>query len=111
MRKRARSMQKQVSKMASAQRRASRKARRTVSRNISGAIPSTIFGIPIWAVASIGVAAVGGFIYGLMRIDSFSKMMNPVIHDVGEFFGLTEEHGIDTTNITHDRIYNSAIRS
>lgn len=46
-----------------------------------------------------------------MQFDSVSDMMDPVIHDVGEFFGLSEDNGIDTMNITHDRNYSSAVLS
>jgi hypothetical protein len=60
---------------------------------------------------SLGVAAFGGLVFGLMQLDAVSDIMDPVIHDVGEFFGLTEDNGIDTMNITHDRIYGAAIRS
>jgi hypothetical protein len=45
-------------------------------------------------------------VYGLMQLDVVSDFMDPVVHDVGEFFGLTEE-GIDTANITHDRTYST----
>ena len=65
----------------------------------------------MWAAASLGMAAFGGMVYGLMQFDKVRIFLNPVIHDVGEFFGLTEENGIDTKNITHDRIYSSTIRS
>ncbi len=71
----------------------------------------TVFGIPLWTAASLGIAAISGIVYGLMQFDRIRLFMNPVIHDVGEFFGLTEDNGIDTKNITHDRIYNSTIRS
>ena len=75
---------------------------RSRARRSSTSFLSTI---PGWVPISLGVASVCGLIYGLMQLDSVSDFMDPVIHDVGEFFGLSDDEGIDSKNLTHDRIY------
>ncbi|MDP4198298.1 MAG: hypothetical protein Q8922_05285 [Bacteroidota bacterium] len=60
--------------------------------------------MPPWLAISLGCVGVGTLLYGVMQFDAVSDFMDPVIHDVGEFFGLSED-GIDTENITHDRFY------
>lgn|GEM_PF-2299058 len=68
--------------------------------------------MPMWLGLTLSCVGLGGLIFGLMQIDSVSDAVEPVVHDVGEFFGLTEDEGIDTSNITHDRTYsNTSIRS
>ena len=66
-----------------------------------------ISSLPSWVPISLGILGACGLVYGLMQLESVSDFMDPVIHDVGDFFGLTEEEGIDATNITHDRMYSS----
>jgi len=103
--RKARSLGKSLSKRASA---------RASSSGVSGGrsrSSSSFLGLPLWASVSLGCAALGGLVYGLMQFDSVSDMMDPVIHDVGDFFGLTDDNGIDTMNITHDRNYSSAVLS
>jgi hypothetical protein len=68
---------------------------------------SGFLGMPGWLTISLGCVALGGLVYGLMQIEVVSEFMDPVVHDVGEFFGLTDDEGIDTSNITHDRTYSS----
>jgi hypothetical protein len=63
--------------------------------------------MPGWATLSLGILGACGLVYGLMQIETVSDFMDPVIHDVGDFFGLTEDEGIDTRNLTHDRSYSS----
>ena len=87
------------------------KRARTVRRTISRSKSTDLGGLPIWVPISLGAAAIGGLVFAFLRSDSLRIKLNPLLHDVGEFFGLTEEHGIDTKNITHDRIYRSTIRS
>ncbi len=65
----------------------------------------------MWAGISLSVLGFCGLIYGLMQIDTVSEMVDPVIHDVGEFFGLEDEEGIDTRNVTHDRTYSPSVQS
>ena len=88
-----------------------RKAKRV--RAVRRTLPDdpSFLGLPPWVPIALGIAAVGGAIYALLRSDSLRIRLNPLLHDVGEFFGLTDEHGIDTKNITHDRTYRSTIRS
>jgi hypothetical protein len=89
-------------------------SKRASSSGINGSrsrSSSSLLGLPLWASVSLGCAAFGGLVYGLMQFDSVSDMLDPVIHDVGEFFGLTDDNGIDTMNITHDRNYSSAVLS
>jgi hypothetical protein len=81
-------------------RNTSRSRRRSRSSGFLG-----ISNLPTWVPISLGIVGVCGLVYGLMQLDTVSDFMDPVIHDVGEFFGLTEEEGIDATNITHDRMY------
>ena len=64
-----------------------------------------ISSLPSWIPISLGVLGACGLVYGLMQLETVSDFMDPVIHDVGDFFGLTEDEGIDVTNITHDRMY------
>src|SRR4051812_36871906 len=68
---------------------------------------SGFLGMPGWATLSLGILGACGLVYGLMQIETVSDFMDPVIHDVGDFFGLTEDEGIDTRNLTHDRSYSS----
>lgn len=65
--------------------------------------------MPTWLTVSLGCVSLGGLVYGLMQLEVISEFMDPVVHDVGEFFGLTDDEGIDTANITHDRAYSSAV--
>lgn len=78
----------------------SRSRRRSRSSGFLG-----ISNLPTWVPISLGIVSVCGLVYGLMQLDTVSDFMDPMIHDVGEFFGLTDEEGIDSTNITHDRMY------
>src|SRR4051812_1392024 len=68
---------------------------------------SGFLGMPGWATLSLGILGACGLVYGLMQIETVSEFMDPVIHDVGDFFGLTEDEGIDTRNLTHDRSYST----
>ena len=80
--------------------RSVRRTRRTVSS-------SGFLGLPTWATLSLGILGTCGLVYGLMQIEMVNDFMDPVIHDVGEFFGLAEDEGIDTRNLTHDRTYST----
>ena len=60
---------------------------------------------------TLSIVGVCGLVYGLMQISSVRSFMEPVIDDVGEFFGLTSEEGIDSSNITHDRTYSSVLNN
>jgi hypothetical protein len=60
---------------------------------------------------TLSVVGVCGLVYGLMQITSVRSFMNPVIDDVGEFFGLSGDEGIDVSNITHDRTYSSVLNN
>jgi hypothetical protein len=91
-----------------------RSSRSRLSRSSSRSrlsVSSKFLGMPKWTAIGLGVAVCSGIVFALALSDEFSDMMEPMIHDVGEFFGLTEDTGIDTTNITHDRIYSGAISS
>ena len=79
---------------------------RTRSRRSSG-----FLGMPGWVTLSLGILGACGLVYGLMQIETISDFVDPVIHDVGDFFGLTEDEGIDTTNLTHDRTYSGSYTS
>lgn len=70
-----------------------------------------ISGLPSWMPLTLSVVGVCGLVYGLMQISSVRSFMNPVIDDVGEFFGLSSDEGIDVSNITHDRTYSSVLNN
>jgi hypothetical protein len=60
-----------------------------------------------WPI-SLGVVGVIGLGYGLMQIASVREFMRPVIDPVSNLFGLLEDDGIDTSNLTHDRTYSGS---
>lgn len=75
----------------------SQRSRRSRSSSFSG----------FWPI-SLGVIGVVGLGYGLMQIASVREFMRPVIDPVSNLFGLLEDDGIDTTNLTHDRTYSGS---
>jgi len=96
---RTKSISRRISGMKSRSRSRSSSSR---SRRSSG-----FLGMPTWLAISLGCVSLGGLVYGLMQLEVVSEFMDPVFHDVGEFFGLTDDEGIDTSNITHDRTYST----
>lgn len=68
---------------------------------------SSSSGIGFWGyiLGSVGLVGVG---YGLMQISSVRRFMKPVIDPVSNLFGLLEDDGIDTSNLTHDRTYSGS---
>jgi hypothetical protein len=60
-----------------------------------------------WGYSLIGLCVVGVG-YGLSRISSVRSFMRPVIDPVSNLFGLLEDDGIDTSNLTHDRTYSGS---
>jgi hypothetical protein len=57
---------------------------------------------------AIGAVCLSGAVYGLMQLKSVSDFVEPLIDDVGSFFGLGDDSGIDTSRITHDRTYSNS---
>jgi hypothetical protein len=43
-----------------------------------------------------------------MQISGVRSFMKPVIDPVSNLFGLLEDDGIDTSNLTHDRTYSGS---
>lgn len=104
-----------VSGLTNSSRGRSARSRSRRSRSLSGrsrrsrSSTSQFLGMPSWLVISLGCVGAVSLIYGLMQLDIVSDFMDPVIQDVGEFFGLSEDEGIDTANITHDRTYSRSV--
>ncbi|HET6513289.1 MAG TPA: hypothetical protein VFH43_13935 [Candidatus Kapabacteria bacterium] len=68
---------------------------------------STSSGLGFWSYVIGGVCLVGAG-YGLMQISGVRSFMSPVIDPVSSLFGLLEDDGIDTSNLTHDRTYSGS---
>jgi hypothetical protein len=60
----------------------------------------------MYSLCGVGVI---GLITALNQIESVRSFMSPVMDPVTDFFGLSEEDGIDTTTVTHDRTYGSLV--
>lgn len=64
-------------------------------------------GIGFWGYV-LGGVCLTGIGYGLMQISGVRSFMKPVIDPVSNLFGLLEDDGIDTSNLTHDRTYSGS---
>lgn len=80
---------------------------RITSRSRGRGGRSSSSGIGFWGylLGSVGLVGIG---YGLMQISSVRSFMKPVIDPVSNLFGLLEDDGIDTSNLTHDRTYSGS---
>ncbi|HET6512550.1 MAG TPA: hypothetical protein VFH43_10190 [Candidatus Kapabacteria bacterium] len=63
--------------------------------------------IGFWSYV-LGGVCLTGIGYGLSRISGVRSFMKPVIDPVSNLFGLLEDDGIDTSNLTHDRTYSGS---
>ena len=68
---------------------------------------SSSSGIGFWGYV-LGGVCLTGIGYGLMQISGVRSFMKPVIDPVSNLFGLLEDDGIDTSNLTHDRTYSGS---
>lgn len=64
-------------------------------------------GLGFWGYV-LGGVCLTGIGYGLSRISGVRSFMKPVIDPVSNLFGLLEDDGIDTSNLTHDRTYSGS---
>ena len=86
----------------------SSRSRGTRGRSSAASSFLGIEGLPGWAPYAITVVSICGLVYGLMQISVVSDFMEPVLDDVGEFLGFSEEEGI-ASQTTHDRSYSSGM--
>jgi hypothetical protein len=76
-----------------------------ITKNSRGRSSSS--GIGFWGYV-LGGVCLAGIGYGLSRISSVRSFMKPVLDPVSNLFGLLEDDGIDTSNLTHDRTYSGS---
>jgi hypothetical protein len=74
----------------------------SISNRITKNTSSRFWG---YVLGSVGLIGAG---YGLMQISGVRSFMKPVIDPVSNLFGLLEDDGIDTSNLTHDRTYSGS---
>jgi hypothetical protein len=79
----------------------------SISNRITRSSRGRSSGIGFWGYV-LGGVCLTGVGYGLMQISGVRSFMKPVIDPVSNLFGLLEDDGIDTSNLTHDRTYSGS---
>lgn len=79
----------------------------SISNRVTRSSRGRSSGIGFWGYV-LGGVCLTGIGYGLMQISGVRSFMKPVIDPVSNLFGLLEDDGIDTSNLTHDRTYSGS---
>jgi hypothetical protein len=102
----ARSNSQSRSSRSGSSRGSSSRSRGRSSRRSSDSTFLGVSGLPGWAPYAITVVSICGLVYGLMQVAAVSEFVEPIMDDVSEFLGLSDDD--DMESITSSRSYSGA---